>query len=226
MAKVGPMPLTMRLTPEGEHTSCCRSAAIGSRASRWSIAATGAIVQELPQASAFVGLAFSPDGRTLYSSGGNQDVVYRYDWRGGPRDAARQPRAGGEAAARKRHAGIPRASRRRPTARTLYVAENLADSLAVVDVDRRDTSCSGWPPDRYPYDVVVDAAGTVYVSAWGGHTVSRFAPSANGVAARRRSHRRRRDIRRRSLLNRDGTRLFVASGSTDHVAVVDTQAGA
>ena len=138
MATVGPMPLTMRVTPEGEHRSCCRSAAIAKQGLQVVNPATGAIVQELPQASAFVGLAFSPDGRTLYSSGGNQDVVYRYDWRGGRatlRDSIvlgvqTSPRASG----RRYPAGLAPS----PDGRMLYVAENLADSLAVVDVADRN----------------------------------------------------------------------------------------
>ena len=38
------------------------------------------VTQTLEQPAAFVGLAAAPDGRTLYASGGNQDVVYRYAW--------------------------------------------------------------------------------------------------------------------------------------------------
>ena len=43
---------------------------------------TGAVAQTLLQPAGFVGLVFSPDGRTLYASGGNQDLIYRYDWQG------------------------------------------------------------------------------------------------------------------------------------------------
>src|SRR6185312_5116662 len=46
-------------------------------------ATDGAVLQELPQRSAFVGLAFAPDHRSLYASGGDADVVYRYDWADG-----------------------------------------------------------------------------------------------------------------------------------------------
>src|SRR5512147_2749453 len=42
--------------------------------------ATGAVLQTLLQPAGFIGLAFSPDGRSLFASGGNQDLVYRYDW--------------------------------------------------------------------------------------------------------------------------------------------------
>jgi len=38
------------------------------------------VTQTIPQKAAFLGLAFSTDGRSLYASGGNQDVIYRYMW--------------------------------------------------------------------------------------------------------------------------------------------------
>jgi phosphoesterase family protein len=105
--------------------------------------------------------------------------------------------------------------------RWLYVAENLADSLAIVDlavgrvVQRLAT-------ERYPYDVVVAPDGRAYVSAWGGQTISIFAP---GGGAGLRGDGRMNGGRHPSalLLNRDGSRLFVASGSTDRVHVIDTK---
>jgi DNA-binding beta-propeller fold protein YncE len=38
------------------------------------------VAQTIPQRGAFLGLAWSADGRTLYSSGGVTDVVYVYAW--------------------------------------------------------------------------------------------------------------------------------------------------
>src|SRR5207244_12931322 len=43
---------------------------------------SGAVVQTLPQIAAFLGLAFSPDGKTLYASGGNDDSIFIYRWNG------------------------------------------------------------------------------------------------------------------------------------------------
>jgi YVTN family beta-propeller protein len=181
----------------------------------------GAVTQWLPQWAAFVGLAFSPDGRSLYASGGNSDVVYRYQWAGDTAALAdsivlapREPRKNGT--------HYPAGLALSGDGNTLYVAENLADSLAVVDLGSR-TVLQRVATGRYPYAVAVVAGGVVFVSNWGANTLSVFTPGEGGrlepaspVAAGRHP----------SALasNAAGTRLFVASGSTDRVAVVDTRA--
>ena len=82
LAPVGPMPLTMRVAPDADRIVLSLS---GYREQGLQVvdAASGRVLQNLPQASAFIGLAFSPDGHSLYSSGGNDDVVYHYRWDGG-----------------------------------------------------------------------------------------------------------------------------------------------
>ncbi|MDE3215667.1 MAG: bifunctional YncE family protein/alkaline phosphatase family protein [Gemmatimonadota bacterium] len=179
--------------------------------------ATGAVTQTLEQPAAFIGIAFSPDGRMLYASGGNQDVVYRYEWRGDTaalRDsivlAAKRPRAPG----RRYPAGLAFSA----DGRRLFVAENMADSLAVVDVASGKV-IQRYGTDAYPYGVVVAPSGTVYVSAWGGYTVSEFTPQGDRYAARRIGVGRHPSA---MALNASGSRLYVASGSTDRVMVLNT----
>nr|MBA3656073.1 hypothetical protein [Gemmatimonadaceae bacterium] len=63
----------------------------------------------------------------------------------------------------------------------------------------------------------------VYVSAWGGRSVHEFAPSGPHSLV----EQPRMNVARHPsalLLNADGSRLFVASGSTDRVMVIDTHA--
>ncbi len=179
--------------------------------------ATGRVTQTLGQPAAFIGIAFSPDGRMLYASGGNQDVVYRYDWRGDSatlRDsivlAVKRPRAPG----RRYPAGLAFSA----DGRRLFVAENMADSLAVVDV-ASGRVIQRYPTGAYPYAVAVAPNGTFYVSAWGGYTVSEFRPQGDGYAVRRIGVGRHPSA---LALNASGSRLYVASGSTDRVMVVNT----
>jgi YVTN family beta-propeller protein len=218
---VGQLPLAMTIAPGGGRVVLLLD---GWREQGVQVVdrATGRVVQTLEQPAAFLGLAFSPDGASLYASGGNEDLVYRYAWQRGAATLADSialaPRP-----ARRPMSGVryPAGLALSPDGRTLYVAENLADSLAVVDLATKRVvqRCA---TERYPYGVVVAPDGAVYVSAWGGHTVSRFTPAADGRLA---DGGRLRVARHPSalLLNADGSRLFVASGSTDRVAVVDTR---
>ena len=179
---------------------------------------SGTITQTLRQPAAFIGLAFSPDGRRLYASGGNEDVIYVYDW------------ADGKAAiadtlilARKKNANgtrYPAGIALSPDGKTLYAAENLADYVAVIDVSTGKVK-QRLETERYPYGVAVAPNGTVYVSAWGGTTVSVFT-SADGAL----SPAGRIIVGRHPsalLLNRDGSRLFAATGTVDRIAVIDTR---
>jgi YVTN family beta-propeller protein len=181
--------------------------------------ATGQVTQTLVQPAAFLGLVFSPDGRRLYASGGNEDVVYAYNWADG---AATLADTFVLARKEKTKSGTryPGGIGISPDGKTLYVAENLADSLAVVDVATRQVK-RRFATEPYPYGVVVAPDGTVYVSAWGGSTVSVFTPSGNGITDAGRIPVGRHPSA--LLLNRDGSRLFAASGTTDRIAAVDTR---
>jgi YVTN family beta-propeller protein len=181
----------------------------------------GVVRQKLIQPAAFIGLAFSPDGRTLYASGGNRDLVYAYRWSADSAalaDSIPLRVTASDSDGTSYPAGFAVSA----DGRQLYVAENLADSLAVVDVANRRV-VQRLPTGPYPYAVAITPDGTVFVSNWGANTLSVFQRSADGriapasaIAAGRHPSA--------LLLTPDGRRLFVASGSTDRIAVVDTRA--
>jgi YVTN family beta-propeller protein len=216
---LGSMPSSITATPEGNRFVVVLS---GWREQGFQVVdrGTGAIVQDVRQPAAFLGAAFAADGRTLYVSGGNQDVVYRYAWEGGKaalRDSlVLAPKAAGKSGTR-----YPAGVAVSPDGAQLYVAENLADSLAVIDV-ASGRVVQRLATEKYPVHIVVDRSGTVYVSAWGGTTVSAFPRDAGG---RLESGMRIPAGRHPSALalNQAGTRLFVVNASTDRVTVIDTR---
>jgi YVTN family beta-propeller protein len=167
---------------------------------------SGDVVQTLLQPAAFVGLAFSPDGAKLYASGGFGDNVYVYAWR---HDTAALVDSIG--LSKKKGQRYPAGLGVSPDGKTLYVAENLDDSLAIIDLASRRVR-RRIPTGRYPYAVVVDKDGTIFVSAWGSHTVSVFPQNKRIDVARHPS----------SMLL-DGTNLYVVSASTDRIDVIDTK---
>ncbi|MEJ2215455.1 MAG: bifunctional YncE family protein/alkaline phosphatase family protein [Gemmatimonadota bacterium] len=216
---LGSFPMAMALSPDRRHAAVLMN---GWREQGLQVVdrATGN-VQTLAQPAAFLGVAFAPDGSALYTSGGNQDVIYVYDWRDGA--AALQdsvvlaPKTSG-----RRQSGVsyPAGLALSPDGSTMYVAENLYDSLAAVDVATRRV-VQRFPAGRYPYGVVVAGDGMVYVSPWAGTSVRVFRPDSSGTL----QPDGKIPVGRHPsalLLSASGGRLFVASASTDRVAVVDT----
>ena len=217
---VGSMPLAMALAPGGGQIVVLLN---GWREQGIQVVdrKTGQVTQTVLQPAAFLGLTFSPDGRSLYASGGNQDVVYRYSWADGKATiadsfqlAVKQPNRSGTSYPA--GVGVSRDGTH------LYVAENLFDSLAVIDVASKRV-VQRFSTERYPYGVAVAPDGRVFLSAWGGTSISMFRPNTDGTL---RDDGWLRVARHPSALalSADGSRLFVASGSTDRVAVVDTRA--
>lgn len=217
---LGSMPLAMVLSPEKNRVIALLN---GWRQQGVQVVdrATGGILQTVSLPAVFLGIAFSPDGKSLYVSGGNQDVIYRFDWRAG---AATLADSIVLAVKQKGKDGVryPAGIGISPDGRTLYAAENLGDSLAVVDLGRGRV-VQRLATERYPYGIVVAPDGTVYASAWGGWTISVFSPRPNGLLAEEARVRVGRHPSALAL-NSTGSRLFVASGSTDKISVVDTKA--
>jgi len=178
------------------------------------------VTQTLPQEAAFFGIAFSQDGRTMYASGGNDDSIFCYSWDGNAATFERKIVLGKQKPDKtgsRYPAGIA-ASR---NGKLLNVAENVGDSLAVVNFETSEV-VQRIPTDHYPYAVEVASNGKVYVSAWGGNTVSVLGARSDGTLF----FERRITVGRHPsalLTNRAGSLLFAALGGTDQIAVIDTQ---
>jgi DNA-binding beta-propeller fold protein YncE len=179
----------------------------------------GKILQTVPQASAFLGLIFSTDGKTLYASGANEDAVYEYSYDGGSLQLIR-PLSLKSAEETKKGTRYPAGLALSTDNQFLYVAENLSDSLAIVDlksgvvVDRK-------PAGLYPYAVVIDADGRIYVSAWGGDIITRF--KVDGGKILNSSTLNVAHHPSALLLDSKTSRLFVTSGTTDSISIINTK---
>ena len=225
--ELGSMPLAMAVSPDSTRLAIVLS---GHREQGVQIVEPrrGAVLQTLVQPAAFLGAAFSRDGGALYVSGGNQDVVYVYVMRQGVAalaDSIRLDRAGVVGKGRRYPARLALS----PDGRSLYVAENLADSLAVVDLKSRRVT-QRLATGAYPYDVCVSPEGDVFVSAWGESWVTKFSPvpgTAAQAGARLRVAARIEVGRHPSAMALDPARgqLYVARASYDRIAVVDARAG-
>ena len=182
--------------------------------------ASRSVVQTLVQPAAFLGACFAPDGRTLFVSGGDRDVVYRYAW-GAGRATLADSLALGPTPAPNEGRRFPAGLACSPDGRRLYVAENLADSLAVVDLGSGRVTAR-LATGRYPCAVAVQPDGRVFVSAWGDAWVASFSPGPGGLAPGPRIAVGRHPST--LLLDAGGSRLYAACAGSDRIAVVDTRA--
>ena len=194
------------------------------------------LTQVIQQTNAHVGLVFSPDGGTLYASGGRDDAVHAYTRSAGSWSLARTIGLG--------HGGqgigigvSPNASGLGISAdgRTLVVANNYNDSISVIDTasgavryehDLRpyfpgNEGKDGGVGGTFPFAVAVKGNETAYVSSdrnrevvvvdigspTAGRLITRIALDGNALGM---------------ALDRSGSRLYVAEDNSDQVAVIDT----
>jgi len=209
---VGNMPLAMAVAPDGKHAVVLLT---GFKTEGLQVVDldSGKVTQTIEKPATFLGLAFSPDGRSLYASGGNDDVIYAYAWRDGQLVDERTISIKSDAGLR-----YPAGLAFSPDGKLLYVAENVADSLAVVDVEKGEV-VQRLATEHYPYGIAVAPDGEVWVSAWGGWSVSAFRSHEGRLVA----DGRLRVGRHPSALLLNGTKLYVALASVDRVAIVDTK---
>ena len=208
---VGNFPLAMAASPDGRELVVLLNGWLHTGIQVFD-RASGEVVQTLDQRAAFLGLTFSPDGKTLFASGGNDDVVYVYRWENGRATAdgtivlrtKKEPRRPGLM--------YPAGLACSPDGDLLYVAENLGDAVSVFDVKTR-ALVRRVETDRYPYAVIA-TNDTIYVSCWGDNVVDVIRGTLRG----------RIDVGRHpSAMLLDGKRLYVTSASTDSIAVVDIE---
>jgi DNA-binding beta-propeller fold protein YncE len=110
---------------------------------------------------AFYGMAFAPDGKTLYVSGGEYDVVHAFDCQDGYLSRPRDLKVAEEKF-------IPAGLAIDPTGKMLCVAGTWGHGVCLLPVERpQDRVTLPLGKDCYPYGCLVDSKGKyLYVSLW------------------------------------------------------------
>ncbi|KLU60230.1 virginiamycin B lyase [Peptococcaceae bacterium CEB3] len=128
------------------------------------------VIQTIPYHSPqalYLGIAFSPDGKTLYASGGGRNVIHVYSFANGTlteRSAITGVR------------GYPAGLSVSADGKTLYVANNTSDSVSSIDLTTGKVSKTT-PVGHNPYTAFLSQDGTaLYVSNWGESSVTVLNP--------------------------------------------------
>jgi YVTN family beta-propeller protein len=199
-----------------------------------------ALAQVIKQTNAHVGLVFSPDGKTLYATGGVDDVVYAYTRNGGAWAQSATISLGHH------NVGVglsvqPNASGLGISAdgKTLVVANNYNDSISVIDTatnkvryehDLRpffagNEGQDGGVGGTFPIAVAVKGSAgneTAYVTSDRDREV--VVVDISSPAAGRLITRIKLDGNGQGLtLDASQSKLYVAQDNADQVAVIDTR---
>lgn len=194
----------------------------------------GRSLQTIPVRKSWLGLAFAPDGKRFFVSGGDDNEVLVYDFANGKATAAGKIALGsreyhalderGRAAARERGRGefaFPAGIAATPDGKRLYVAENLSNKVAVVDLINQKV-LTKIDVGEYPYDCVVAPDGKlIYVSNWGSRSLSVINTATDRVIGQVQVGDHPNDLE----LSRDGRTLYVANANSNTISVVDTRLG-
>jgi len=234
---LGNLPVNAVLSPDGAHLLVVNSGA-GVQSLQVVSTADGNVQQTLPYYSAprpdsvFVGVAYSPGGTRAYASGGGGNVVHTYSV--APNGALTATGDISEGVTGAQYPAIngsvpgpyPAGLSVSPDGATLYVANNLANTVSVVDT-ARNTVATTVTVGALPYTTLATPDGKkVYVSNWGDNSVSVVDAAARAVVktipvglantvGAATSHPSA------MALSPDGL-LFVSLSNSDAVAVVDT----
>jgi YVTN family beta-propeller protein len=158
--EVNDRPLGMKLSPAGDLLAVVTGSNFNPRALHIIDAAARTLKQTIAIGDSFVGVDFSPDGRTLYVGGGRNNDVKIFTMAPAGTFAA----AGSIPIPESAPSGLDVNA----NGSRLYVALNMRHSVAVIDTAARKL-VTEVPVGIYPYTTVLSADGSkVYVSNWGG----------------------------------------------------------
>ncbi len=170
---------------------------------------------------AWLGLAWHPDGRRLYSSGAGQNTVNEFIWADdrltltGSHVLGRPERYAG--ADYRESAGFIGGVTVAPDGKTLYAVHVLGTALSAVDLERNRVRQTITLPAE-PYTCLLSSDGqTLFVSLWGGGKVLLFDPATLQQTGEIEVGQHPNAMQ----LSADGRRLFVACANTNAVWVVD-----
>ena len=169
-----------------------------------------------PVDQTFYGLCFAPDGKTLYASGGEFEVVHAFAFDDGLLSDHREI-----AVAAGRRQVRPRRRGRRRAGRTLFAAGTWGDAVAVVPLDDPDRSPHrrAWKRTAIPTPACPTPRATGCSSACGARPAS---PSSTWRRRRSRPPGRRNRIRPRWPWRPTARRCSSPAPTRRKVSVLDT----
>ena len=218
----GDLPLAMALHPDGRHLVITNNG--------WSKPSLRVVdlerqqvIQRMALDHAWLGVAWHPDGKRLFSSGAADNSIREVEWRNSKLHPGRTftlapPQKGGRMDTMD-NPGFVGGLALSPDARVLYAAQVYGKAVAAVDVET-GTVLARTALQAEAYAAAVPPSGrAVYVSVWGASRVAVLEPRTLRPLAEIAVGEHPNAM----AFSKDEKRLFVACANTNAVWVVDLE---
>ncbi|MBX6379251.1 MAG: bifunctional YncE family protein/alkaline phosphatase family protein [Thermoflavifilum aggregans] len=208
------LPLNMAITPDGHYAAITENGD-GQQGIEWVDLQKQKVLSFTPVHAAWLGLAMSSDGKTLYVSGGDDNCIL-----------VMRPVHDSLVIADSLILGKPWPNKIGITGlaldeahHILYAVTKENNSLYVVHTNSRRAE-KPIPLGAEAYTCVYDAAGQkLYISLWGGDAVAVYDTRAHRIEKRIPVESHPNDM----VLSRNGRYLFVANANSNSVSIIDTR---
>ncbi|MFI1166079.1 beta-propeller fold lactonase family protein [Streptomyces sp. NPDC020801] len=219
-AQLGNLPLNAVLSPDASMLLVV-NAGQGTQSLQVVDPGNSQVVQTIsypsPQA-VFTGLAFSPDGKRAYASGGGREIIHTYDVSDGRLTETSPIKLPTRNPDGKPVNMYPSGIAVTPDGERLVVADRLADAVTVVDLG--DSSMATVAVGHAPYGVALaDDGKTAFVTNQGGDTVSVL--DISGPAPVQQAAIKVGTHPNAVITDPARRTLYVADGDSDQVSVID-----
>src|SRR5262245_46333247 len=227
---LGDFPVNLALHPSGQYLAALHAGFSEHEITIVNLNTTRPrVVCRVPLEETFYGLAFSPDGRHLYASGGEFEVVHAFTFDRGLL-SHHEEWSVAKAAEKLITGGVAVDA----TGRTLFVAGTWSDVVISIPTDAPENrtvialggkeDVKDKPPHAgvYPYACLPEPGGKrLFVSLWGAAGVAVIDLETKKVAATWPTEPHPTEM----LLSPDGKTLFVACANSTRVSVLDAVTG-
>jgi len=217
---LGSFPVNALLSPDGSHLLVVNSGA-GVQSLQVVSTADGSILQTIPYPaphSVFIGIAYSPDGKSAYASGGGENVVHTFSVNADGTLTATGDVAEAAVSTDFSKSSFPTGLSVSRDGKTLYVANSNANNMAIIDTASKTVSATV-PVGASPYTTLVNPFnGLVYVSNWGDANISIVDPTTRTAIGTI-------PVGNHPTVMTAGPNglMYVADSNSDAVSVVDMQ---
>lgn len=215
--ELGDFPVHMELHPGGRFVAILHAGA-GEHSIAIFDSKSNEIVSRAVLDQAFYGLCFNALGSELFASGGEHEVVHRFDFKDGFLTNHRQLEI-----VPPRRKFIPGGLAISKDAERLFVCGTFADALKVVDLStNKVTGSLELAKESYPYAALSDGGrGRLYVSLWNAAAIAVIDSTTLKVVSQWPTESHPTEM----ALTADGKRLFVACANSTKVSVIDIETG-